>query len=61
VKTSIEKRCVAYLIVRVIGNVLRLVTIENLKGGGVARSSRIDPSKFVVLLPKIGFDQLGRG
>ena len=49
----------AYLVVGVIGNVLRLVPIQNFKRSGVARSSRIDPSKFVVLAPKIGLDQFG--
>jgi hypothetical protein len=52
---------VTYFIIGVVRNVLRLVAIENLEGGGVACGWRIDATEFVILLPEIGFDQFGRG
>ena len=51
----------AQLVIRVVGNILGLIPVENLKGSRVACRRRINPAEFGILLPKIGFDQFGSG
>jgi len=52
---------VADLIIGVVGDVLEHVAIELLQSGRVARRNCVDASKFVVLLPQFGLDDLCRG
>jgi hypothetical protein len=51
----------APLVIRVVGNILGLIPIGNLKASRVACRRRINPAEFGILLPKIGFDQFGSG
>ena len=48
-----------YLVIGVVGDILRLIAVKNFKSGGVACGWRINTSQLVVLLPEISLDQLG--
>lgn len=61
VEVCIEEINVALLIVRIIGDILWLVSIEDFKGTYVAGRRGVDSAKFGVLLPKICFNNLGGG
>src|SRR5216683_7673606 len=51
----------AHLVVRVVGDVLRHVAVEVLKGRDVSGVSAVDAAELVVLLPEIRLDDLRRG
>ena len=51
----------AELIVGVVGNLLRHVTIEVRQRCHVGRIAAVDSTELVVLLPQIALDQLYRG
>ena len=56
VEICIEEINVALFIVGIVGDILRLVAIENFKRTYVAGRRRIDSSEFGVLLPKVRLD-----
>lgn len=49
------------LVIRVVGNVLELIAIENLQAGSVTGGRRIQAAEFIVLLPEIRLDQFRGG
>src|SRR3984893_19122712 len=58
---SVEEGRVAYLVVGVIGDVLRHVAVKVLQRSNVGLVSAVYTSELVVLLPEIGLDELRRG
>ena len=54
----------AILIIGIVGDVLGHIAIKNLQVGDVRLTygvGRTDPAEFVILLPQVGLDYLGRG
>ena len=55
----IQEINVTLFIVGIVGDVLRLVAVENFKCADVAGRGRVDAPQFGVLLPQVCFNNLG--
>src|SRR5207244_6827133 len=60
-QVGVEEGRVAYLVVGVVGDVLRHVAVKVLQRSNVGLVSAVYTSELVVLLPEIGLDELRRG